>query len=323
MTREKNPRLGIIGAGSIVRPHIEAAYQAGLMPVSICGKSFSSKAEQIAREFSDMQFCETLDSLLETDIDAILIAVPPEESLAVLKNAISRGIPILIEKPVALTSTFLRELSNIDSSKVIVGFNRRHYSSVAAFKSKALKLKEGLIKIDLPELSWMSNSDENQRRQMLIENSIHVLDLINFIFGSIEPSNVIKVCDSHGTKYAILTFKTILGFVGSINLAYGTPENISMKVWGEGLNLELSPLEIYTEYNRILPISPSFEIPFKRYVKQSSENWKIGMKDLKCKPGFIEQFLELKKLITGDSDHLISARLEDAEKALLIAEMLI
>ena len=322
MTKDDNPKLGIIGAGAIVRAHVDAAYRAGFTPKSICGRVLSPKAQQISQEFPTIEYCESLESLLETDIDALLIAVPPNESIEVLEKAITRGVPILIEKPVALTSAILRDFPKCDTSRVLVGFNRRHYSSVASFKSRALKLDAGLIKVDLPELSWSSQSNGNLRRKMLLENSVHVLDLINYIFGSIEPINVTKISDSDGTNFVALTFTTIRGFIGTLNLSYGTPENVSMKVWSNGLNIELSPLEIYTEFNSILAVPPSDEIPFKRYVKQSQGDWKISSNDQISKPGFIEQYLELKKLLSSDSGELISARLEDAEKALLLAEML-
>ena len=322
MSQGERPRLGIVGAGSVVRSHLDAAYRAGFILTSICGRDASKNALQISSEFETLNYCESFESLSKTAIDALLIAVTPESSIQVLQKALKLDIPILIEKPVGLTSKQLEHLVDIDCSRVLVGFNRRHYSSVSAFKSKVSTMPSGLIKIDIPELSWEVQTNKALRKRMLFENSVHVFDLINHIFGEIDPIEVNKISDSEGTKYAILTFKTKFDFVGSVSLSFGTPENISMTVWSNQINVELNPLEIYKEYTSILGLPPTPEIPFKRYVKSSDQAWSLGINDQVSKPGFVGQYLELFKLVSGDHKNLISARICDAEKALQMAELM-
>lgn len=322
MNIQKSPKLGIIGAGSIVRSHIDAAYKAGFTPKSICGKNYSIRAQKLSEEFSDIDYCETIDALLETDIDALLIAVTPSESLTVLATALTRDVPILIEKPASVSASAIRDFSLHNSSRVLVGFNRRHYSSVSTLKQRISGLESGLVQVDLPELSWRTDTDQQMRKQMLLENSVHMFDLVNYIFGLIEPLNITKVSDAFGTRYAALSFKSSGGFIGNINLSYGTPENFSLKVWSDKLNLELKPLEIYTEFNHIEGIPASIDLPFKRYVKQSEKSWEMSSNDKIAKPGFIQQYEDLLSLVLGDGNKLISAKLDDAEKALQLAEML-
>jgi predicted dehydrogenase len=322
MTNSNHPRLGIIGAGSIVRTHLDAALRVGFVPSGICGRNSSEKARQISCEIESLAYFDSFESMREIELDALLIAVPPESSLEVLENALKLEIPILIEKPVALSSEHLREFANHDCSRVIVGFNRRHYSSVSAFKSRILSFESGLIKIDIPELSWESESNSMMRKSMLFENSVHVFDLVNYVFDQIVPLEVNRITDSEGTKYAILSFKTKRGFIGDISIAFGTPENISIKVWSNQSNIELNPLEIYSEYSDIIGIPPSLEIPFKRYVKQSSQEWKMGLNDQIAKPGFVEQYMELFGMTKGYNKSLKSARISDAQSALQLAELI-
>lgn len=322
MKQGNQPRLGIVGAGSVVRSHLDAGYRAGFIPTSICGRGASKNALQISSEIETLNYCESFESLLETEIDALLIAVTPESSIEVLQEGVKLGIPILIEKPVGLTSKQFQNLADIDCSRVLVGFNRRHYSSVSTFKTKVSAMPSGLIKVDIPELSWEAQTSNALRKRMLFENSVHVFDLINYIFGEVEPIEVSKISDSEGTKYAILTFKTKFNFVGSVSLSFGTPENISMSVWSNQINVELNPLEFYKEYTSILGLPPTSEIPFKRYVKSPNQAWSLSISDQVSKPGFVEQYLELFKMVKGDHKNLISARIRDAEKALKMAELM-
>ncbi len=56
--------------------------------------------------------------------DALLIAVPPQATLPILKEAVALGVPILVEKPVACAAAELKPLLEREAP-VIVGYNRR------------------------------------------------------------------------------------------------------------------------------------------------------------------------------------------------------
>ena len=315
-------RLGIIGAGAIVPYHIEAAKLAGFEPIAICGKNDSVRAQNLSAKHKSMKFVRTVEDLLQLETDAILIASSTEANVGLIKKCLIKGNPILVEKPVSLSVKGIEELDEFDTSRVLVGYNRRHYSSVSSFKSQVSKMDCGLVQVNIPELSWNYETNSDIRQLMLFENATHVLDLILYLFGPIELLHISKQTDLHGTKYCLANFRSNLGFIGTISLGYGTPENLSIKCWSSGLNLELNPLEILNECNELDMIPANSEWPVKRYQKKYLNRWKIDENDVRAKPGFLIQFQELKSLVVNEGMRIESARLIDAKNALLLASQL-
>ncbi len=315
-------KLGIVGAGNIVPFHLTAARQAGFEPVAICGTQNSERAKQLASQNPLLDFKNSLDDLLAVDLQAILIAATTESNFAILKKCLEKKIPILVEKPVSLLVSEIEDLENWDTSKVIVGYNRRHYSSVTAFKEKLSNLDFGLVKINIPELSWDPDADFDSRQRMLFENATHILDLIPYLFGKIKILGTEKISDNQGTKFCVVSFRSENRFVGSISLGYGIPENLSIKCWASGLNLELNPIEKLNICKELEMIDASANWPVKRYTKKLLNEWVISAEDISAKPGFVLQFQELRTLITNPEANLRSARLNDAKNALLLATLL-
>lgn len=315
-------RLGIIGAGAIVPYHIEAAKLAGFEPIAICGKDDSVRAQNLSAKHKSMKFVRSVEELLQLETDAILIASSTEANVELIKKCLIKGNPILVEKPVSLSVKGIEELDEFDTSRVLVGYNRRHYSSVTSFKSQVSYIDCGLVQVSIPELSWDHDSNFGTRQRMLFENATHVLDLVLYLFGPIELLCINKQTDLHGTKYCLANFRSSRGFIGTISLGYGTPENLSIKCWSSGLNLELNPLEILKECNELEMLPATSEWPVKRYQKKYLDRWKIDDSDVRAKPGFLSQFQELKTLVVNSEVNLKSATLIDAKNALLLASQL-
>lgn len=315
-------RLGIIGAGAIVPYHIEAAKLAGFEPIAICGRENSTRAQRLSADSPKMKYCQSVEELLKVDLDAILIASSPEASVSLLKRCLVKNIPILVEKPVTFSISEIAELEKLDTSRVLVGYNRRHYSSVIDFKSRIQSIDFGLIQVSIPELSWDPEPKLETREKFLFDNSTHILDLVPYIFGPIEVVSNEKLFDKFGSKYCVATFRAGEKFLGTISLGYGTPENFSIKCWSSGLNIELNPIELLNECEELEIISATPLRPIKEYKKKFLTHWKIDESDLKAKPGFFKQFQELKSLVTNIDFDRRSATLLDAKNALLLASTL-
>ena len=315
-------KIGYVGSGSIMQYHILASGIAGFQPTAICARQNSKTALDLSLKYKDLMYCADILTFLEKDLDAITIAVSVESCIDVLKQCMERNIPILVEKPVSLNSLSLDIFDSKDTSKIIVGYNRRHYSSVSAFKSKLSKMQGGLVQVSVPELSWDKDSSSELRQNMLYENVVHVLDLANYLFGPIEITNKVKTNDLKGLVYSSSNFIAPRGFVGSISLGFGTPENISIKVWGNGQCIELNPLEEFRESKSIQMIPATSDNPVKKYVKTFSSDWKISEDDLVTKPGFLGQYKELYKIANKIKFESKSANLKDARVALDLAKII-
>jgi predicted dehydrogenase len=316
-------RLGIIGAGSIARAHIDAARQAGFLVDSICGSKDSLRAREIASELQGLVSFSDLSSLLDTKPDAVVIAVNPTHSLEILIKCLDLGLPVLIEKPASTSSKSFSKLMAMDTSGVIVGYNRRHYSSVEQFKGELEKYRSGLVNIQIPELSWSKNPSYPQRRAALLENSVHIFDLANYLFGGIRIRDISKNHDEKSLGFSVASFETDSGFNGSVSIGFGVPDNSYIKFWTDGTSLELKPIEHFNKVGELRrEVSKDF-IQSTRYLPISEYNWNQSQSDLIAKPGFLRQYEEFYSLVAFNIKPNRSANINDAKLALEIAEKFI
>jgi predicted dehydrogenase len=312
-------KLGIVGAGAIIPYHLQAARLVGIMPTAICAKEGSTRAQHVADSNQDLSFKYDINELLESDIDAIVIAVPTVETVSVLKQCLVRKVPILVEKPVSINAVDFETLLKLDSELVQVGYNRRHYSSVRKFKSNLESLGKGIINVDIAELSLAGEISDNMINESLLTNSVHMFDLIHFLFGQIVLSNRKLVACENGGKIQTTQFENASGIIGNINLFFGVPENYSMTFSTRSHYQELRPIEEFRENSRMKLIEPNLERHYKVYSKDY-KSWNINSDDLVTKPGFLSQYLEFKDRITGDiSSQSVSANLFDAARANALA----
>ena len=310
-------RLGIVGAGSIVQSHIDAAVQTGFHPVVICGKENSERAKVLSQSNNGLNYASNLEELLNHDFDALLVAVSTQSSVSVLERCTTKNVPILVEKPVALNLLQLEKLNKDCSHFIRVGYNRRFYSSVETFKAEVYE-KPGFVQVQIPEISSSLRSTKDEKRNALLENSVHTLDLMQYIFGSVTLSNLRAFSVFENVNTVFTQFHTNFGFEGNLNILFNTPENTSIQYWSEGLKLQLKPLEIFSKSNGMEIIPASTLKPIKTYHHKYS-NWNPTLADQIVKPGFLNQYVSFKNFVHGyDSDQKL-ATLQDAYAVMELA----
>lgn len=312
-------RLGIVGAGTIVQSHIDAARLSGFAPVAICGRMGSPRAAKIAQQNKGLVAVSDLNDLLKSKLDAILIAVSIGETIDVLEKCLVGRLPILVEKPVSTDERILQKLYHRWGDQVLVGYNRRHYSSTKKFRETLAIKEKGLIGVNISELSLASQITKEERRQAILTNSVHILDLMNYLFGDIRLLNTIKSPKSTRLHFLTWQFESSKGYCGNINLLFGTPENQSVTQWSKSFFQELRPIEMYSSSDSMHMIPPTKNNPVKSY-KKILQPWLMSEVDLKVKPGFLGEYSEFRELCLGKKmDKRISANLQDAANAVKIA----
>ena len=239
-------RLGIVGAGSIIPAHLQAASLSGFVPVAICGKENSERAKMLSKENTELKYTKNVESLLDVELDALLIATTPDATIPIIKKCLSKRVPILVEKPVGISLEDFSSLDEVLYSDIMVAFNRRFYSAVQQFKSILQNSEAGLIQINIPELSWIKSPSKEQQVKMLFENSVHMFDLVNFLFEGVSISEVARLNSRDESNFQIASIRTRNGSIGTISLGFGTPDNLSIKVWTNGEVLELFPIEKFS-----------------------------------------------------------------------------
>lgn len=306
-------RLGIVGAGTIVQSHIDAARLSGFIPTVICGREGSIRARKIAEGNYGLFAASNLSELLQFELDAILIAVSTDEAAGVLERCLEQNLPLLIEKPITSDPEVLKRLNESSSGQVRVAYNRRFYSSISRLKEEILD-QSGLVQVVISELSMASETRLAERVRAVLENSVHILDVLGFVFGPL--SLVQKLSIRTFEKIEFITARIKLGqdFIGNIDLLFETSENSSIKCWASGKSLELIPIENFKKSTKMNLVLPSKSLPVKSYEKLF-ENWKIAEDDTKAKPGFLGQYNEFRNFVLGAPSGKL-ATLQDALVAL-------
>jgi predicted dehydrogenase len=268
---------------------------------------------------------------LAHELDAVLIAVNTPNTPIVLAEAVKANIPILVEKPVAPSAADLSVfLDDPDQDRIMVGYNRRHYSSVAAARAM-IRDAEGAATFhaSIPEASWDAEMDAASKRDFLLFNSVHILDLLNYLFGRLHLAGVSGIEDSTGVVSRVGTLTTdpaaAVKSCGTVLVSFGSPSGYFIDIHTPGKSASLRPIELFQEFTGIHIVSPTPAIPLRRYISTPGAAFTLSPYDVEFKPGFHSQALEFLNSVTGapTPGGRKSATLDDAAHALSMAEQLL
>lgn len=180
-------RIGLAGYGRRGRGHIRAVNEIPETRLTAVSDPVDSAREAAANELEGVSIHATIAEMAETgDVDAVIVAAPAHLNGDVAIDAIERGIPVLIEKPPALSEAGvnqLRETSERSGSKVMVAFNRRFNPLIQAAIDvirKAGPLRQIVAEFhkDIHEFTDDPRISPTMMDLMLLESPIHSVDIV-------------------------------------------------------------------------------------------------------------------------------------------------
>ena len=102
---QNNIRVGILGVGNIGSAHAATLYGGkieGMTLTALC--DISTEVQKVcAREYPDIAFYDSADALLQSDVDAVVIAVPHPLHAQLAISAFAAGKHVLVEKPMDIS----------------------------------------------------------------------------------------------------------------------------------------------------------------------------------------------------------------------------
>lgn len=314
-------KLAVIGSGAIVPFHLEALKNVGFEISFIGSRPGSHNTLNLAKKYSAEAINHFTD-LKHGTYDAVLIASAANSLLDPLKYFLKQKVPILIEKPVAKSVSEFTDLGDLNNSQVMVGFNRRFYSSVQQLKYLIQNDSPYSFLCVVPENSWNGKLNALERLDYLVSNTVHIFDLIQYL---IEPKEMNVFASQLTTKNVLKSIDLMVSadtIQGVIHITFNSPNSYRLEFSGDGYTHVLQPLELLNTFNAIDILEPDDLHPIRRYVpKLSNTNFEIAKKDLEFKPGFLEQATHFAQLVRGEKSE-ISANLFDAYKAVKVVEQI-
>ena len=316
-------RLAIIGTTNIAVAHLDAARAVGFDVVHVAGSPQSVTAPKFAKNHGISRVWDDPMALAaDKDAwDAIVIASSTNSMIGLLAAAMSTGKPVLAEKPIGHTSSSLDSLLT-STENVLVGFNRRFYSSVQEAKLFVASGAPCLLHLELPESVLVDTETGLRDLNRVTTNSTHGLDLINYITGGLAIESVYSVGVVGDEQGRVLIAKSQRGDLCSVSANWNAPANFSLTIDRGDERFELRPLEMGALYRGMEVAPPTPETPLRTYKPIKVINFVPSGDDSTLKPGFLGQCEALMNKIEGKHSD-IAATLHDAKIALQFAEALI
>ena len=275
-------RCGVIGAGFFGRAHCRVYRDLTNVRLISVADSDSSRANEVAQIYGCKPYVDAFDMLQKEKLDAVSIAVSPQNLAKVTSKVLDCGIGgILVEKPVATSLQEVNELMNKSEKRkvpVMPGF-------IELFNPCIERLQEAIKKkneIGQPYVASSKRIGRNPKRGwdvgVLLDLGIHEIYILRQLFGS--PQRVFCQTKSYSGGKTEDTASLIIGFengvLGMVETNWITPIGIrSMIVTGSEGSIDVDYITQELKLiNREQIIRPhfTFEEPLKRELKAFTES---------------------------------------------------
>ena len=189
--------IGFIGCGGNARGHMRSL--GGLPGAKIVGVCdvVPDIAQQAAQQTGAQPYTDFNALLERDDLDAVYISIPVFAHGAPELAVIKRGLPMLVEKPVALDMPTAREVeSAVKKANLLtcVGYQLRYRGSASAAKQLLSAADSGPLGI-VHGIYWCGTGRQHGatwRTQLaksggqILEQATHTLDMMRFLAGEVD-----------------------------------------------------------------------------------------------------------------------------------------
>jgi predicted dehydrogenase len=108
--RAAPPRIGFLGVGWIGHHRMQAVAQSGRAEIVAIGDANREAAARAAGALPDAQVVDSLDGLLENELDGVVIATPSGLHTEQTIRALEHGVAVFCQKPLARTHAEARDV---------------------------------------------------------------------------------------------------------------------------------------------------------------------------------------------------------------------
>jgi len=129
---EKNIRVGLLAYGAIGDEHNRAlSATEGLLLTAVCDRN-PDRIEAARALTPDIKTFEDATEMLDSgEIDLVVVSTPPNSHYSWAKEALTRGLHVVLEKPMALTAEQCDELIALakEKERLLVVYQNRRYDA--------------------------------------------------------------------------------------------------------------------------------------------------------------------------------------------------
>jgi predicted dehydrogenase len=245
--------------------------------VAICDSS--SLVGEVIQKYGHLHYVSDYDDLLKMDdLHAVIIATPTTAHEPMVRKALERGLHVLCEKPLTLTSEQSEALALLAESKGLIGQVGYHNRYIGTF-SEVKRLVEsgaigkvshvmceayGPVVLKPSKPTWRGKAGNGGG--CLYDYAAHPLNLVNWYFGRPEGCGGAMLKSGFSAEvddevYAILHLPGGVSCNVSVNWSDASVRKMTTRisVWGEGGKIFADRQEIQVFLTGSSPIPEGYE----------------------------------------------------------------
>lgn len=230
---KRTHQIGVVGAGLIGRKHIDIAAAANNLHAIV---DPTDSARELAADKNCLWMPDIETYLASHDPDGVIIATPNQLHVAHGLACTRRGIPMLIEKPIADIANEAEKLVSEAAQSgvpILVGHHRRHNPIIKAAKAAIVDGKLGNL-ISVHAQFWLRKPDDYfdvaWRRAKgagpIFINLIHDIDLLRHLCGEVVEVQAMETNQTRGHDVedsAVVLLKFENGALGTVSVSDAIP----------------------------------------------------------------------------------------------------
>lgn len=169
-------KIGVIGLGDIAtKAYLPVLSSKAGFELHLCSRN-ENKLQQLGNQYRISNLHTTLDSLIDSGIQAAFVNAATEAHYDLTKQLLEASIAVFVDKPLTMDyqqSKELVELAEARNVLLMVGFNRR-YAPVY----QQLKFEDPMLVL----MQKNRKSLPDFTRRFVVEDFIHVVDTLRYLF---------------------------------------------------------------------------------------------------------------------------------------------
>jgi myo-inositol 2-dehydrogenase / D-chiro-inositol 1-dehydrogenase len=254
MQEPSNVRVGVLGAGFVARRHVEKLTALPGVSIAAVADPVRERAEGLARDCG-AAVAEGVESLVDRGIDCLYICVPPSEHGPPEDCAIRAGLPVFIEKPLAVDLSTAEDIGDrLERAGVlaVVGYQWRYLDTMdlarQALAAAPARMVLGSWLDKAPGTPWWA--DQQRSGGQMVEQATHLLDVARVLVGDVETVRADGARDPRGPgdifHASTSTMRFASGAVGSFATTCLLPGGYRMAVelFAPGVALRLTERDL-------------------------------------------------------------------------------
>lgn len=153
---DKKWQVGLLGAGYICDAHAKALKGMPDIDLVAVGDRSRQRAGAAAAKFRIPQVFSDLDSMLQADLDAVHVLLPPELHFAAARQILESGRHVFLEKPMALSSAECTALDELAAAKKLRLAANHNFLFLSSYEKLRRHLADGTLgKPEQITVNWL------------------------------------------------------------------------------------------------------------------------------------------------------------------------